>query len=161
MNNNKIDSIVDGFVVRLVHEGVGIEASNEINWTEKLISSLPAKYPPSFMSLIRRYVFDQFTAEKITFYSNHGDKTADDLTAEIFKDQIIFKTTTANGFLHFARPADGSYDPLCFDIRNRKNNKEYPVVRLDHESILQFQRIRIIETLYPSLAEFMEKYGER
>lgn len=161
MNNKKIDSIVDRFVARLITEGVGIEASNETKWTELLVSALPTKYPPSFMSLIGRYIFDQFTAEKITFYSNHGDNTDVDLSTAIFKDKIIFKTTTANGFLHFARPANGSYDPLCFDIRGGNKNKEYPIVRLDHESILQFDRIKIVETLYPSIAEFMAKYGER
>jgi len=161
MNNKKIDSIVDLFVARLITEGVGIEASYETNWTELLVSALPAKYPPSFISLISRYIFDQFTAEKITFYSNHGNNMSDDLSTAIFQDQIIFKTTTANGFLPFARPADDSYDPLCFDIRNRRNNKEYQVVRLDHEAILQFERIKVVETLYPSLAEFMEKYSKR
>ncbi|OGW24389.1 MAG: hypothetical protein A2X59_09180 [Nitrospirae bacterium GWC2_42_7] len=109
------------------------------------------------MSLITRYIFDQFTAEKITFYSKHGDNAGDDLSKAIFKDQIIFKTTTANGFLHFARPADGSYDPLCFDIKKRKTNGEYPIVRLDHESILQFEHIKILETVYPSLMSRMQK----
>lgn len=155
------DSIVDKFAEALAQEGIPISQSKNINWIGHLISILPAKYSPSFMSLITRYTFDEFTADKIAFFANRGSANSDDLINAIPKDKFIFKTTTANGFLHFARPATGSYDPICFDIRKKRNNKEYPVVRLAHEEILQFERIKIVETLYSSFPEMMKAYIER
>jgi len=155
------DSIVDKFTATLAHNGILIAQSKDINWIDHLISILPAKYPPSFMSLITRYTFDEFTADKISFFANHGSADSEELINAIPNDKFIFKTTITNGFLQFALPSTGSYDPLCFDIRKRKNNKEYPVVRLDHEEILQFERIKIVEPLYSSLIEMMQAYVER
>lgn len=155
------DSIVDKFAAKLAQEGIKISQSKEINWIDRVMSILPAKYPPSFTSLIMRYTFDEFTADKIAFFDNHGTADSSELITAIPKDKFIFNTTTANGFLQFARPSTGSYDPLCFDIRNRRNDKECPIVRLDHEAILQFERITIVEQLYPSLYDMMKEYVEK
>jgi hypothetical protein len=152
------DALVDKFTRALAEKGVPIIQSTEINWIDRLTSILPTKYPQSFMSFITRYVFDEFTVSKITFFANHGSKDSNELINAIPKDSIIFKTTTANGFLQFARPSTGSYDPICFDFRKRSNDKEYPVVRLNHEEILQFKRIKIVERLYSSLPELMQTY---
>ncbi len=153
--------IVDKFAARLAQEGISISRSKEINWIDSLTSILPTKYSPSFMSLISRYAFDEFTAGKIAFFANRGSEDSTELINAISRDKIIFKTTIDNGFLHFARPSTGSYDPICFDIRKRRNDKEYPVVRLDHEEILQFERIKVIEPVYSSLYEMMKAYVER
>jgi hypothetical protein len=47
-----------------------------------------------------------------------------------------YSTNQLRGFIQFARPGDGSYDPICFDARRSANNREYPIVRLNHENIL-------------------------
>ncbi len=112
------------------------------------------------MSFISRYVFDGFELDKLNFFANSGSQNDSELAQAIFMDKIIFDGTSSNGFLFFARPEDGSYDPICFDIRSRKK-REYPVVRLDHESILQFDKIRIVENVYPSLLEFMNAFISR
>ena len=161
MKNKDIDIIVDRFARALANKGISIEASTHIDWIDRVMAALPAKYPPSFISFISRYVFDEFTAGDLRFFSNHGYRESDDLCNAILRDPIIFKTTTVNGFLHFARSEDGSYDPVCFDIRAGKKSKEYPIVRLDHEAILQFERIKIVDTLCSSLLDFMEEYIQK
>jgi hypothetical protein len=155
-----IDEIVDQFIQKLDLNGIGIEAYSGIDWIDRILKRLPTKYPPSFMSLISRYIFDDFEVDKLWFFANRGDQGYEELSQAIFRDSIIFEVTSSKGYLHFARPADGSYDPVCFDIRNRKN-KEFPVVRLDHESILQFERINIVESLYPSLLDVILNYVNR
>ncbi len=161
MKNKNVHIIVDGFARALAKKGISIKESTQIDWIDRIVAALPSKYPPSFMSFISRYVFDEFAAGKIQFFSNHGSRESDDLCNAIFEDPIIFKTTRANGFLHFARPEDDSYDPVCFDIRLRNRGKEYVVVRLDHEAILQFERIKIVDTFYSSLLDLMEEYIQR
>jgi len=157
---SKIDKIVDQFAKKLNENGIAIEPYGEIDWIDEIIHKLPAKYSPSFMSLISRYIFDDFEIDRLWFFANRGDQDWYELSQAIFRDSIIFQFTSSRGFLHFARPADGSYDPVCFDIRNRKNS-EFSVVRLDHEAILQSRQINIVETLYPSLLDFMLKYVNR
>ena len=119
---NKTDKIVDSFAEKLNSNGISIESHAEIDWIEKIIKRLPTKFPPTFMSLICRYIFDDFEAGKLWFFSNRGDQGWDELSQAIFRDKIIFKVTSSKDFLHFARPADGSYDPICFDIRYRKKH---------------------------------------
>ena len=109
------------------------------------------------MSLISRYIFDNFEIGNLWFFGNHGDEGWDDLSQAIFRDSRIFELTSSKGFLHFARPADGSYDPICFDIRNRRK-EEYSIVRLDHESILIPSDIVITDSSYPPMLELMQQY---
>ncbi len=89
-------------------------------------------------------------------FANHGGNSDYELIKAIFLDKIIFHTTISNGFIQFSRPSDGSYDPICFDIRSRKKTKEYPVIRLDHESILQFEEITVVEEIARSFIEVIE-----
>ncbi len=156
----KTDKIIDEFARRLDSQGIPIEPSLNINWIDEIIRRLPAKYPPSFMSFISRYVFDGFELGKLNFFANRGSGKNSELSDAIFEDKIIFEVTSSNGFLFFARPEGGSYDPICFDIRNRKK-REYPVVKLDHESILVSEKISIVENVYPSLLEFVNEYNSR
>lgn len=157
---NNIDEIVDQFAQKLSSNGIAIESYAGIDWIDRILKKLPTKYPPSFMSLISRYIIDDFEIGNLWFYANRGDQEYEEFAQAIFRNSIIFEVTVSNGYLHFARPADGSYDPVCFDIRKRKN-KEFPVVRLNHESILQFEQITVVETLYPTLLDFMLNYVDR
>jgi len=161
MTGDDSDSIVDRFAETLARDGIFIEPSENTARGERIISIFPASYPPSFMSLISRYDFDEFTAGNLTFFANRGDSGPNDLANAIVRDQYLLTTTRANGFLHFARPADGSYDPICFDIRAGRRDREFPVVRLEHEEILQSERIRIVALLYLSFLEFMKMYSGR
>lgn len=153
----KINSIVDSFVKNINERGeYGIQPCSVTPRVELITKQLPSKLPPSFMSLISRYVFDDFEAGEIWFYANQGGSTHEELGMAIFKDEIIFKTTISNGFIHFARPSDGSYDPVCFNIRKRTKKGEFQVVRLDHEKTLQFNEVVVVNIIAPSLLEYME-----
>lgn len=157
----KINNIVDSFVKSINENGYSIEAYSGIEWVDKITNRLPTKFPPSFMSLISRYIFDDFEAEKIWFYSNRGDASEEELGQAIFRDEIISRVTINNGFIHFARSSDGSYDPICFDIRNRGKNGEFQIVKLDHEELLQFEKIKVKESICSSLLEYMELHLQK
>jgi hypothetical protein len=73
---------------------------------------------------------------------------------EIFRDQVLAVTTLRNGYIQFARPETGSYDPICFDARKRGANREFAIVRLDHEEILCNERIREVEKVADSFFKF-------
>jgi hypothetical protein len=153
---NRTDQIIDKFVINHNNNGGNIMAFEDINWIAPILKELPAKYPPSFLSLVSRYVFDSFNINKVCLFANRGDKSHDDLSVAIFKDKLIFKTTVSNGFIQFARPSDGSYDPICFDIRKRNKAGEFQVVRLDHEMILQHNQVKVIDNLAESFIQVLE-----
>lgn len=154
---NSIDKIVDEFVSRCIQNGFHIQKSAEISWVNAILKRLPAKYPASFLSLISRYIFNPFEVGEICLFANCGNNSHDELGSAIFRDEIIFRTTTSKGFIQFSRPADGSYDPVCFDIRKRKKKKECPIVRLDHEDILQFEQIKVVDHIAGSFIEVITR----
>ena len=39
------------------------------------------------------------------------------------------------------------YDPLCFDIKSRKKNRKYRMVKIDHEEILCHNHIKLVAEL--------------
>lgn len=41
------------------------------------------------------------------------------------------------------------YDPVCFDISVR-NNRDYRVVKIDHEEILCNYRVKVVSEIAPS-----------
>ena len=54
----------------------------------------------------------------------------------ILNDRIIADATLKAGYIQFTRPESGSYDPICFDATHAVSDREFPIVRLDHEEIL-------------------------
>jgi hypothetical protein len=130
-------------------------------WIEPLEKLLPKRFPVSYGSLIRRYAFPAFDAGRIHFFANCGDQSLDELSVAIFQDPNIAQVTHANGFIQFARPEDGSYDPICFDVRRSANNREYPIVRLDHEDILSGNKIGSVTNIAGSFYRFVSDFVRR
>lgn len=152
------DDIINKFVVKLQAAGIAIKAIDSAPWVEDLAAQLPKSLPVSFESMIKRYSFPVIEIGAIILFSNFGDASSDDLSTAIFRDEAIYETTTKSGFIQFARPSDGWYDPVCFDARITQMNHEYPIVRLDHEEILYKGRISIKDYIAESFYRYIEEY---
>src|SRR6185312_3978003 len=57
---------------------------------------------------------------------------------------------TSAGFLQFGKGPDVDYDPVCFDIKTRKQGGDCRIVKIDHEEILCNNRIKVVAELAPS-----------
>jgi hypothetical protein len=154
----KTEVTVDKFVRAA---GVSVAPISTAPWIYKVERRLPVRLPPSFSSLVTRYAFPDFVVGPIRFLANRGDGAYGEFAETIFRDPNIWRVSSSSGFIQFARPADGSYDPLCFDTRKRPRSREFPVVRLDHEAMLQFEKIRIVSVVASSLLDFMEEHAGR
>ena len=137
-----------------------IVPSSDAEWLPEVESRLPFRLPPTFRSLIARYQFPAFEVGPLTLYSvgvSDPDETGMEFRLAIFKDTFMSPFLLRNGLLPFARPADWSYDPVCFDFRAANRKSEPAVLRIDHEEILCFDRLRIVETISPAFHELMEE----
>jgi len=130
-------------------------------WIEPLEQLLTKRFPVSYGSLITRYAFSAFDAGGIHFFANRGDQSLDELSVAIFQDPNIAQVTHANNFIQFARPEGGSYDPICFDARRSASNREYPIVRLDHEDILSRNTISSVTNIASSFYRFVTDFVQR
>ena len=72
------------------------------------------------------------------------------LFEQLSKDPAFWKFLRPSGYIQFAKGPDIDYDPVCFDVKRRKKNHDYPVVKIDHEKILCNNRIKVVAELAPS-----------
>lgn len=114
------------------------------------------KLPRSYKQFFNGYEFDTFYTNGIEFYGNTGFGSLDDIFTAIFKDKIMSSFLLKNGYLQFARPDCGSYDPICFNT-NKKRGDEYEIVHICHESILCNNKIKIIKVIAPSFRHWLEE----
>jgi hypothetical protein len=118
---------------------------------------LSKRFPVSFRSLYTRYSFPMFDAGNILFFANQGDGGQDELDVAIFNDRYISEALLKSGFIQFARLTGGGYDPICFDARKSVNNREFPIVQLNHEEILCHDRIHLVANIAESFYRFVTR----
>jgi hypothetical protein len=148
---------------RLEHEVGGmfdwrIVPAPDAGWLSELEGDLPFRLPSTLRSLVERYLFPSFEAGPLTFFSvgNETDRLHEFRWA-ILGDRYMSPFLLKNGFVQFARPSGGHYDPVCFDFRASHRRREPSVVRIDHEEILCNERLHIVETVAPGLDVLLEE----
>ena len=149
------DRLIDTFAAKLESQGVHIERASNIALLEKLEAGLPKRLPQSFGSLLLRYSFPSFDAGGITFFSWQSE------TSEIFhvlppNEGTLSEVLLPSGYIQIGRPDTGDFDAVCFDLNPAKQNREYRIVRADHEEILCNSRVRIVEELWSSFSSLAE-----
>ena len=149
------DRLIDTFAAKLESQGVHIEKASNIALLEKLEVGLPKRLPQSFESLLLRYSFPSFDAGGITFFGWQSE------TSEIFhvlppNEGTLSELLLPSGYIQIGRPDTGDFDAVCFDLNPAKQNREYRIVRADHEEILCNSRVRIVEELWPSFSNLVE-----
>jgi hypothetical protein len=149
-----VDELIDQFVTVVDSPVSNFRRIESSPWIIALESRLPKRFPPSFLSLVTRYSFSAFDAGALSFFSNLGDDSDEELSVTIFRDPFIANMTLKAGYIQFARPVGGSYDPVCFDANRSSKHREYPIVRLDHEEILCSDRTQVSVTLADSFFRY-------
>jgi hypothetical protein len=76
------------------------------------------------------------------------------------RDKGLSETLIPNGYMQFGKGADIDYDPVCFDISWRKN-RDYRIVKIDHEEILCNHRIKVVKEIAPSFRALVLQTIER
>jgi hypothetical protein len=147
--------LIDEFVALVDPAGEIFRKVESTPWIDALEAKLPHRFPASFSALIRHYTFPSFDAGGVCFFGNTGGDDLHELSVAIFNDGFIADATLKSGYIQFARPVGGSYDPLCFDAREPASNREFPIVRLDHEDILCHDRIRPVARVAASFYRFI------
>jgi hypothetical protein len=152
-----ITQLMDQLVVKVDPSKVIFSRIAEAAWIEVLESKLPSRLPTSFRSLVTRYAFASFDIGPLRVFGNTGLDEEDDLNVAIFRDPTMAQALLKNGYIQFARPDTGSYDPICFDARKSAANREFAIVRLDHEQILCNDRIKVVEKVADSFFRFAQR----
>jgi hypothetical protein len=121
----------------------------ECTWIASVEEKLPGPLPPSYKSLVARYVFPAFEVGDVLLFANTGEQRSWDLTAVFSDDRGLSSAPLRDGFVEFGKFQD-RYDPVCFDLSRRRGGGECPIVYLDHESVLIHDRSQVVRQLADS-----------
>src|SRR5688572_16317654 len=120
-------------VAVLVERGMPFERLQQALWVDSVEERLGFPLPSALRALTSHYAFPVMSLGDVELFANLGDGSDDDLTVAPFRDAHLFKWLKANRRLQFARPATGSYDPICLESRGKLSTA---VEKFDHEDIL-------------------------
>src|SRR5262249_22206276 len=155
------DDVVDRFVAKLKADAIHVEPISAAPWIAAFEARLPFRLPTSYGSLVSRYRFDPFERGGLRLFGNLGDGSREDLIWAAPDDSFLWKALVTAGLLQIGRLDTGSYDPVCLDGRQMKSRREYPLVLLDHEAALQFERIVVTRRIDQSFLSFMFNNGAK
>lgn len=151
----------EDLVMRLVTtEDVPFQSVPTAPWFETLEASLPRQLSASFKSLFSHFIFPAFALGPIVLFGNTGTHQYWDLTVASKHDPGLANPLSQQGYLQIGRPATGSYDPVCFAFRSDGKKRGIPLVWLDHESLLNHQRVVLVKEIAPSFDHFLQQAVE-
>ena len=146
--------VVDQFAGRLKEAGLLIGPADRTPWINSIELDLGHRLPKTYGDFVRRYEFRPFEWEALSFFGNSEADDRLNLHVAVRNDPVIWQVTCRAKLLQFGRPATGSYDPICFDLR--ASHHEPPVVQLDHEAILIKDRITLVRQIAPGFIALAE-----
>lgn len=130
-----------------------------IDWIEPVEEKLGRILPPSYRSLVTRYAFPAFEAGPVQLSGNTPEGVYFEFRERLFADPKFVEILLPAGYVPFGNPCFYNYDPLCFDtVRERGSGRECPIVRVDHEEVLCFDRIEVVKQVGPSFERFVEEF---
>jgi hypothetical protein len=122
---------------------------------DSLYAKLPARFPPLYEQLVQLYRWPEVDLRSYRLFGNPLGADLSGLFHEMSKDKFLFACLSKSGYIPFGKGADVDYDPVCFDLKSRKKNREFSIVKIDHEEILCRERIKIVAELAPTFEQLV------
>jgi hypothetical protein len=149
------DELIDSFAAMVKGRGVPIRAEDNALRLHVFEEKLPKRMPQSFESLLSRYSFPAFDILGITLFDWDSASNKYIVEASAPKNSLSELLIPA-GYVQIGRPDTGDFDAICFDLNRQTQNREYRVVRVDHEDILCNWKVRVTGELWQSFIKFVE-----
>jgi hypothetical protein len=121
---------------------------------DPLYAKLPARFPPLYEQLVLTYRWADVDLGTYRLLGNPLGPDLSGLLDKMLKDKFLSTCLLRNGFIPFGKGPDIDYDPVCFDLKSRKKNREFSVVKLDEE-ILCNERIKVVAELAPTFEQLL------
>lgn len=133
-----------------------IKPCASIDWIEPLEERLGFELPRPYRSLVSRYIFPRFDSGGVSFNANTPEGTGfHEFRSRLFLDTALSGVLLSNHYLQFGNPDTGGYDPICMDMNRPNETGDYPIMWLEHESILCHRTIDVIAEVAPSFQELI------
>jgi len=134
-----------------------IQVATDRSCLDNVYAKLPARFPPLYEQLILSYRWAEVDLRTFTLLANPPGDSLELFVEQIYRDKHLTKILESNGYVRFAKGPDMDYDPICFDLQQRRQNGDFRIVKLDHEEILCNSRIREVAELASSFRDLVLK----
>lgn len=138
-----------------------IKLSTELSSLESIYSELPARFPRLFERLVLSYRWPEVDLQSYRLLANPPGPGLDRLLREMSKDSIMWKCLLEAGYIQFGKGPDVDYDAICFDRSTGTKNDDCRIVKIDHEQILCYNRVKIVAEVSPSFEQLMLRTIDR
>jgi len=128
----------------------------EASELDPLYAKLPARFPPLYEQLVLSYRWADVDLQPFTLLANPPGNGLSGLLQRVISDKGLWETLVPNGYIPFVKGTDIDYDPVCFDIKSREN-RDYRIVKIDHQEILCNYRIKVVSELAPVFARLSSR----
>jgi hypothetical protein len=122
---------------------------------EEIYSKVPARFPRLFERMVLSYRWAEVDLGTYRLLANPPGPTLGGLLRQMSQAPEIWASLIPAGFIQFGKGADLDYDPVCFDIKSRKQGGECRIVKIDHEQILCYNRVKVVAELAPSFYQLV------
>ena len=122
---------------------------------QEVYAELPGKFPRLFERLLLSYRWAEVDLDIYRLVANPPGHDLNGFFQQMTSDPYLWDALLPAGFLQFGKGPDLDYDPVCFDIKTRKQGGDCRIVKIDHEEILCNNRVKVVAELAPSFYQLV------
>ena len=128
---------------------------------QELYAELPARFPKLFEGMLLSYRWAEVDLGTYRLLANPPGDDFNGFFQQMTNNPFLWDTLLPAGFIPFGKGPDLDYDPVCFDIKTRRQGGDCRIVKIDHEEILCSNRVKVVAELAPSFYRLVLQTIER
>ena len=131
-----------------------LRAAIPVSVLDSLYALVPGPLPALFEECLLSFRWVRVELGVVELFGSTSDNLAA-FASEVMRDGHLFPPLFRERYVEIGKAAGGSYDPVCFDLR-RSRNRDCPMVRIDHESVLVGGSPEVLSDVAPSFGAFVK-----
>ena len=128
---------------------------------DEIYAKLPARFPRLFERMVLSYRWAEVDLGTYRLLANPPGSDLSGLLQQMSCAPDLWAALLPAGFVPFGKGPDMDFDPVCFDIKSRKQGGDCRIVKIDHEEILCNYRMKVVSELAPSFYQLVVQTIER
>jgi hypothetical protein len=139
----------------LKDHGVPIRKADSASRLRSFEEKLPKPLPRSCESLLAQYSFPSLDVLGISLFAWESDSSPY-IQEALASKASLSEVLVPAGYVQIGQPDTGNFDAIGFDFNQQVQNREYRIVRVDHEEILCHWRVRVTAECWASFIKLIE-----
>jgi hypothetical protein len=132
-----------------------VRVETPLSQLDEVYAELPAHFPRLFEHMVCSYRWAEVDLGIYRLLANPPGDDFNGLFQQMTNDPFLWDALLPAGYIPFGKGPELDYDPVCFDIKTRKQGDDCRIVKIDHEEILCNNRVKVVAELAPSFYQLI------